>query len=137
MRTRLAIIAVAVAFLIGLAIFVGAIVPWLLRHKPEPKPYETATILKQVQGLSELVTVKFVFEKAVRFDDAEQHTVFADLRKSSILLLAHGVVKAGVDLSQLNPEDVQVSGSKVAVTLPRAVVTDAYLDDRQTQVFEH
>src|SRR4029078_3184430 len=53
-----------------------------------------------------------------------------------VTLIAHGVVKAGVDLSQLKSSDIRISGNKIHVTLPRAQITDAYLDDKLTQVVE-
>jgi hypothetical protein len=53
-----------------------------------------------------------------------------------ILLLAHGIVKAGVDLGELKPEDLQVQEKTVLIRLPPARVTDYYLDDTQTKVVE-
>jgi hypothetical protein len=45
-------------------------------------------------------------------------------------------VKAGVDLSKLKPEDVDVAGGKIRVRLPAAYVTDGYLDENATQVLD-
>jgi hypothetical protein len=56
--------------------------------------------------------------------------------ESRVLLLAHGVVKAGVDLSQLAPLDLKVSDKRIVIVLPPARITDAYLDDRETQIIE-
>src|SRR5438105_15388681 len=53
-----------------------------------------------------------------------------------VTLIAHGIVKAGVDLSQIKSRDLQVSKKKISFTLPLAQITDAYLDDKQTQVVE-
>jgi hypothetical protein len=53
-----------------------------------------------------------------------------------VLLVAHGVVKAGVDLQRLQPEDVQVSGQSVRITLPPAQILDSYLDENKTQIIE-
>jgi len=52
------------------------------------------------------------------------------------LLLAHGIVKAGIDLKRLKPEDVLISGRKITLRLPPPQITDAYLDERQTQVID-
>jgi hypothetical protein len=57
--------------------------------------------------------------------------------ESRVLLLAHGVVKAGIDLKNLQPADVKISGKKIIVHLPTPIITDAYLDERQTQVIDH
>ncbi|HEV7926698.1 MAG TPA: DUF4230 domain-containing protein [Verrucomicrobiae bacterium] len=88
-------------------------------------------LLQKVQTLSQFVTVKYTLEKVVEYDDAKWYG------DSRVLLVAHGVVKAGIDLSQLAPGDVQISGKTICMTLPRARITDVYLDDRQTQIVDH
>jgi hypothetical protein len=53
-----------------------------------------------------------------------------------ILLLARGVIKAGVDLGKLKPEDLRIDGKTIWINLPPARITDAYLDDKETKVVE-
>ena len=57
--------------------------------------------------------------------------------ETRVILVAHGIVKSGVDLSQLKPEDLKISGKRISIRLPPAQITDAYLDEKQTQVIEH
>jgi hypothetical protein len=90
----------------------------------------TATIVTRVQTLSQLVTVKYVLEKVVVLEDAKWYG------ENRVLLVAHGVAKAGVDLSRLKAGDFHISGQTVSVTLPKASITDVYLDDNRTQVIE-
>jgi len=92
---------------------------------------DTDSVVEQIQTLSDLVTVKYVVEKVVVLDDAKWYG------ESRVLLLAHGVVKAGIDLQRLKPGDVVVSGKKISIHLPPPVLTDAYLDDRRSQVIDH
>ncbi len=92
--------------------------------------YNTATVLQQVKTLSQLVTVQYVMEKVVVLEDVKW---FGENR---VLLVAHGIVKAGVDLDQLKPEDLRVAGKRISLRLPPAQITDAYLDDKQTRVIE-
>lgn len=94
--------------------------------------YNSATVLQQVQTLSQLVTVKYVMEKVVVYEDVKWYPG-GDNR---VLMVAHGIVKAGVDLQRLQPEDVRLSGTTARVRLPRAQITDCYLDENQTQVVE-
>jgi hypothetical protein len=54
-----------------------------------------------------------------------------------VLLLAHGIVKAGIDLKRIKPEDVTISGKTISLRLPPPQITDAYLDDKQSQVIDH
>ncbi len=136
-KNRLALALVAAAFVVGLAF--AAWLAWLIVHRPSsPKFTSTPSVILQIQSLSELVTVKYVIEKVI-FAEATKATTIDQLlpgRDDKIILLAHGVVKAGVDLSRLKPEDVEVNGERVRLTIPAAVVTDQYLDENATQVLD-
>ncbi len=91
---------------------------------------QTPTVLERVQALSEYVTVKYVMEKVVVVEDVKW---YGDNR---VLLVAHGVVKAGLDLGELGEEAVEVEGKRVRLKLPKARVTEVYLDEGETRVVE-
>lgn len=101
------------------------------RHaKPSNVTYNNALILKEVQTLSQLVTVKYVIENVVVAEDSKW---YGDNR---VLLVAHGIVKAGISLDKLKPGDINISGKKLTIKLPGAGLTDVYLDDHRTQILE-
>ena len=124
----LTLVALLLVFLVGL--WLGVTVPRFITGGSGPRMLPSATVLRQVQTLSQLVTVKYVMEKIVVMEDAKW---FGDNR---VLLVANGIVKAGVNLENIKPEDLQVSEKKVVIRLPNPQITDAYLDDRQTRVVE-
>lgn len=124
----LTLFALLLVFLVGL--WLGVTVPRFITGGSGPRMLPSATVLRQVQTLSQLVTVKYVMEKIVVMEDAKW---FGDNR---VLLVANGIVKAGVNLENIKPEDLQVSEKKVVIRLPNPQITDAYLDDRQTRVVE-
>jgi hypothetical protein len=93
--------------------------------------WNTTTVVHEVQSLSDLVTVKFVLNRVVVLEDVKWYG------ENRVLLLAQGVVKAGIDLKRLKPEDVSISGKKISLRLPSPEVTDAYLDDKASQVIDH
>lgn len=97
----------------------------------------TATIIQQVQTLSDLVTVKYVMQK-VEFVDSPPGSTLGQFVQgdNKVMLLAQGIVKAGIDLKKITPDDVTVSGKDLTITLPKPEITDAYLDDSQTKVIE-
>src|SRR5205809_1420122 len=131
LKTRLIILGLVLAIGAGVALFVALLwVPLPLSSAP-PRIQNTATMLKRVQTLSELVTVKYVLEKVVILEDVKWYG------ENRVLLLAHGVVKAGVDLQKLPPDDVRMEGNKVVLKLPRATITDVYLDEQRTQIIEN
>jgi len=96
--------------------------------------YNTATVLRQVQTLSQLVTVKYVMEKVVVYEDVKWYPG----GENRVIMIAHGIVKAGVDLQRLKPEDVELDAAsqKVTIRLPNPQILDCYLDEKRTQVFE-
>jgi len=94
--------------------------------------YNTAAVVKQVQTLSQLVTVKYVIEKVVVYEDVK----WFPGGENRVLMIAHGVVKAGVDFQKLKPEDLELSGKRVKIRLPNPQITDCYLDENRTQVVE-
>ena len=121
------------AVIFALAVFVAGIWLGIRFTKSGSSVHEepTDSVVEQIQTLSDLVTVKYVVEKVVILDDAKWYG------ESRVLLLAHGVVKAGIDLKKLKPDDVVVSGKTISIKLPPPELTDAYLDDRRSQVIDH
>ena len=92
---------------------------------------DTTTVVHEVQSLSELVTVKYVLNKVVVLEDVKWYG------ENRVLLLAQGVVKAGMDLKRLKSADVSISGKKISLRLPPTQITDAYLDDKASQIIDH
>lgn len=129
-RVLLTLLAFLVILVVGIGL--GFVVRRLLIPGSPPIIYNTATVLRQVQTLSQLVTVKYVMEKVVIFEDVKWYPG----GDSRVLLVAHGIVKAGVDFDKVKLEDVQLTGKKITIKLPPAQITDCYLDDSQTQVVE-
>jgi hypothetical protein len=93
--------------------------------------WNTTSVVHEVQSLSDLVTVKYVMDKVVVLEDVKWYG------ESRVLLLAHGVVKAGIDLKRLKPENISITEKKIRLQLPPAQVMDAYLDDKVSQVIDH
>jgi len=135
MRKRLAIALVVVACVIGLAMAM-TIALLITRRAARPQFASTPTIVLQIQSLSELVTVKYVLEKVVAYDDPKYFADLIPLGDNKVILLAHGVVKAGVNLSKLTNDDVTISEGKITLTIPNATLTDAYLDEKHTQILD-
>jgi hypothetical protein len=112
-------------------VWLGFTVPRWLKSGSGLREENTVTVVKQVQTLSDLVTVKYVLEKVVILEDAKWYG------ENRVLLLAHGIVKAGMDLKRVTPNDVTISGKKICLRLPPPQITDAYLDDAKSQVIDH
>ena len=130
LKTRLIIVGLVLAIAMGVALFIALLLVRLPAIGAPPKIQNTTTVIQQIQTLAELVTVKYVLEKVVILDDIKWYG------ENRVLLVAHGIVKAGVDLQEIKPEDVRVEDKRVVLKLPRARITDVYLDDQKTRVVD-
>jgi hypothetical protein len=121
----------------GLGIFLGLRLGRWTGTNTSPRIYNTPILLQQVQTLSELVTVKYVMEKIEGIEVPSENILGKALgSENRLLLLAHGIVKAGVDLKRLKPDDLRIAGKQIVVRLPPPEILDAYLDDAQTKVID-
>jgi hypothetical protein len=118
-----------VAMIIAVVLFFGAYsrTGGLFRR---PQPVGGPALLRQVQTVSELVTVKYVLEKIVDVKDVKWYG------ENRVVLIARGVVKAGINLDGLTVSDIEASGRKITVRLPPPTITDVYLDEQQTKIYE-
>ncbi len=119
-----------VLLLSSVGVGVGFLVGRWGRGDSRPTLAGTATVVTEIQSLAQLVTVKFVLEKVIRLDDVKWYG------QNRLLMLAHGIAKAGVDLHKLRPEDVTIHEGSLRVVLPKPQIFDVYLDERQTEVIE-
>lgn len=90
----------------------------------------TPELLRRVQDLNQLVTVRYIIDKVVLVEDVKWYG------ENRLLMVAHGVVNAGIDLSKVGADRIDVAEGRVRVRIPRPRVLDVYLDDRRTQVVE-
>ena len=94
----------------------------------------TPAVVEKIRQLSRLETVDYSIDKIV--EGSRQNPYLPNfLVGDKLLLVAHGDVVAGVDLSQLQAADVTVDGSRVKVRLPQAQVLSTRLDNAHTRVY--
>jgi hypothetical protein len=88
-------------------------------------------VLREVQQLSELVSVKYSIQKVVGLKEDK-----LPFGQESILLVVQGTVLGGVDMKEMDARDIRVDGGKVFLKIPPARILHVYLDDKQTQVWD-
>jgi hypothetical protein len=105
---------------------------------PTPQIITGAAVVQRVQQLSRLETAAYTIERVIDIRQGSNIPVVGDfLAGDALLLIAHGNVTAGVDLSRLGPEAVTVSpdGTQVTLQLPPAEIFQATLDNSKTRVY--
>jgi hypothetical protein len=93
------------------------------------------TVVLQIRRLARLDTIAYTMDKMVS-GDRENRVLPAFLTGDRILLEVHGQAIAGVDLNQLTPQQVRVTGRSVQVHLPPAQLFTVALDDQKTHVYQ-
>ena len=92
------------------------------------------TVLDEVRALSKLETVHYQLEKVVTGKSSGPLPDF--LTSDKILLVAHGEVVGGVDLSKVTADDITVLSDTVTIRLPKAEVLYSKLDNDKTYVYD-
>ncbi|MBW4489892.1 MAG: DUF4230 domain-containing protein [Trichocoleus desertorum ATA4-8-CV12] len=107
------------------------------------RPAETApqvdvrsVTLRQIQGVSELSTTVFAMEAIVPTRQDRELAGFV-VGTTKLLYIAYGEVQAGVDLEQLQPQDVVVKGEMIQIRLPPPRILDAKIDVTRSQVYDY
>jgi hypothetical protein len=95
----------------------------------------SASVVDKIRQLNRLESVDYSIDKIV--EGNRQAQGLPDfLAGDRLLLIAHGEVIAGVDLSRLDPKTVQVNGNAVHVRLPEPQVLVTRIDNTRTRVYE-
>jgi hypothetical protein len=95
---------------------------------------ESPSVVMKIRQLNRLETVNYSIDKIV---EGERESILwpSFLAGDKIILVAHGEVIAGVDLSRLQAADVSVTGDSVRVRLPKAEVLTTRIDNQATRVY--
>jgi len=96
--------------------------------QPTMRTYTSSAIVQQVQPLGQLVTYRMPFAKA-NIEVIVSYGV-ANVCRIGALHTAEGLVEAGIDLQQLNPESISFDSTTntYQIKLPAAQITSCSLD---------
>ncbi|MBN2503102.1 MAG: DUF4230 domain-containing protein [Anaerolineales bacterium] len=154
-KTRDWILVIGVLLILGLGVFVAISVLVTLKNTAEqavapvnalgtqaaeilnPTPTilpDPQTIVHDVRSLARLETIQYTIEKVVTAETGggELEFLFGD----RLLFVAHGEVIAGVDLAELDSEDMWVENDTLYVRLPAAEIFVATLDNDKSYVYD-
>jgi hypothetical protein len=111
----------------------GTQVAQVLHPTPTILP-DPVTIVHDVRSLARLETIQYSVEKVVTADSGQAFLkiLFGD----RLLLVAHGVVIAGVDLEKVGPEDLWLENGVLYMRLPEPEVFVATLDNDQSYIYD-
>jgi hypothetical protein len=101
-----------------------------------PKVDASYLIINQIRGISELTTAVFVMEAVV---PTSQDNKLGNLviGTTKLLYIAHGEVRAGIDLSRLMPDDLTIDNKTVRIHLPSPRILDSKIDVDRSRVYDY
>ncbi len=105
----------------------------LLHPTPTVIP-DPVTIIREVQSLARLETIQYTVEKVITAE--VNQGVFGPLFGDRLLFIAHGYVIAGVDLAEIETEDLWLEDDVLHVNLPDAAVFVATLNNDESYVYD-
>jgi hypothetical protein len=108
---------------------------WLLFFRDSTRiDVSRPSVVQQIQQLQRLETVVYSMEKIVSGSQDSKYLPRM-LAGDRLLLIVYGEVTAGVDLSALDPSQLNIDGKGVAIKLPEASVFSTRLDNARTRVY--
>ena len=105
----------------------------LLHPTPTILP-DPVTIIREVQSLARLETIQYTVEKVISAE--VNQGVFGPLFGDKLLLVAHGYVIAGIDLSKISTSDFVLEGETLNVHLPDPEVFVATLNNDESYIYD-
>ncbi|NEQ30257.1 MAG: DUF4230 domain-containing protein [Leptolyngbya sp. SIO4C5] len=111
----------------------------MMMVQPPPPTQEVdirSVVVRQIQSASELTTAVFTMEAVVPAKSDRTLGGYV-VGRTNLLYIAYGEVRAGVDLSELTSEDVQVLADGVRVTLPPPRILDSKIDVDRSSVYDY
>lgn len=128
-------LAVAVLFLlVGAAGGLG--VAYLTGNMPFVGGDERTVTVEEVRDLNELSAVRMTASVPVPQESGSITGVPEFIRGESLLLIAVGDVRAGIDLDELEQGDVRAGDGRVTIDLPDPEILSSSLNEERTQVYD-
>lgn len=93
-------------------------------------------LIQQIQGVSDLTTTVFVMDAIAPISSQRKLGEWV-IGETSLLYIARGEVKAGLDLSKITSEDVSINQDTITIELPAPEILDSKIDVTKSQVYDY
>lgn len=134
-------VATLVLIVLGGSCVGSLVVAWIRALvTPAPEPSEvlevrpTPSVVVAVRELSRLETTSYHVERVIDMTSTQRRLFGLLEAEDSILLVAAADVVAGVDLSGISDDDVEIDGERVVITVPAPQIFTVALDNERTYV---
>lgn len=104
--------------------------------QPPPQVDVRSVVVQQVRGVSELTTAVFAMEAVVPASRDRTLGGYV-IGKTTLLYIAYGEVRAGVDLAELDESDIQIADNTIRLRLPPPEILDSKIDVTRSSVYDY
>lgn len=94
---------------------------------------DPVSIIHDVRSLARLETIQYAIEKVVTADSGQQELsmLFGD----KLIFVAHGTVIAGIDMTEIDQDDLRLENGTLYVSLPEPQIFIATLNNDRSYVY--
>lgn len=92
---------------------------------------DSTTVVVRIRDMSELTTAMFQMDAVVPVSQK------GPIVESKLLYIAHGNVRVGVNLDELQNKNVEIAGKEITITLPPLKILDSKLDLEHSSVYSY
>ncbi len=108
----------------------------LLQPTSSPQVDVRPLVIHQIHSASQLTTAVLAMETVVPTHQDRTVAGYV-IGTTTLLYIAYGEVRAGVDLSGLKPTDVEVQGNTIQIRLPPPRILDSKIDVNRSKVYDY
>lgn len=111
----------------------GTRVASVLNPTPTILP-DPISVIRDIRSLARLETIQYTIEKVITAETGQE--TLGILFGDKLIFVAHGQVIAGIDMSKLGADDLQVRDGILHVWLPEPEIFVATLDNQKSYVYD-
>ena len=99
---------------------------------------ETSILVKEIKNVSQLIAIKAYDETSLDSSKEKDLPSFPGLRpdRDRIVIIAKGVVTAGMDLKKIKQEDVKFQHDTLVLKLPQASILEVVVNPSDFETFD-
>ncbi|RZS93291.1 DUF4230 domain-containing protein [Aquimarina brevivitae] len=93
-------------------------------------------VVGKIQAASKLATTEFTIDKIVHGTKTKKLFWVVKLNEARFLAYSKAIIKTGIDLNDIKPEDIKIDGSKIELQLPQVTVLNFSYPPREFRLDE-
>ena len=103
---------------------------------PTPTIDIRSVVVKQIRDASELTTSVFAMETIAEASQTRE-ILGLEVGETRLLYIGYGEVRAGIDLREIEVDDIEVTDNAIRILLPAPRVLDSKIDVNRSRVYDY